>query len=168
MVKESTMQTAQWIRARKSQIRFYKDVALYNKIDGNKFVLYKAPGITLNELRLDEEQHPDELYIWQEDKIRGIQEAQKGFNAHLDKSIKSGDIEEVKNTVRTIVEETLAEPRSGSLEGVSETVDILLSDYARDLNVVKNLREVSVADYTTVIHSINDMALALGFACYKG
>jgi HD-GYP domain-containing protein (c-di-GMP phosphodiesterase class II) len=160
------MHEIEWVPARRSQIKFYKDVALYNKIGNGKYVLYKSPGITLNDLRIDEEKHPEELFIRQQDKIRAIQEAQRGFNACLDENIKAGNIQEVKAIVRTIVEETLAEPRSGSLEGVSETVDILLTDYARDAHIVKNLLEVAATDYTTVIHSINVMAFALGFAFY--
>ena len=64
------------------------------------------------------------------------------------------------------MEETLTEPRSGSLEGVSETVEILVSEYTKEPDVIRNLLFVSSKDYTTVLHSINVMALALGYAFY--
>jgi hypothetical protein len=67
-----------------------------------------------------------------------------------------------------MMDETLAEPRSGSLEGVSETIDILISDYFKETQVVENLWKVSSKDYTTVLHSINVMAIALGFAAHTG
>ena len=64
----------------------------------------------------------------------------------------------------SIVEETLLEPRSGGLEGLSETVDILIGDYAKESNVVKNLIDLSGTDYSSTIHSINVMALSLRYA----
>lgn len=130
------------------------------------FVLYKPHGKTLGDMRLNEARHPNILYMLKKDKLKGLQEAQKGFNKKLKDHIQSGSKEEIKETLVTMMEETLAEPRSGSLEGVSETIDILVSDYSRESKVVENLLKVSSKDYTTALHSINVMALALGFAGY--
>ena len=152
------------IKARKSQLQFYRDVELYRKSKGEGFVLYKPASMTLHDMRIEEGMHPAELYIKQGDKIRGIQEAQKGFNKKIKTDVKSGNPAKVKETLVTIVEETLTEPRSGSLEGVSETVDILVSDYSKDSDVVKNLIDLSYTDYSTILHSINVMAFAVGFA----
>jgi putative nucleotidyltransferase with HDIG domain len=154
------------IPARKSQLVFYRDVSLYTKVKDGQYALYKPSGISLCDMRIDEERHPNVLYIKKADKIRGIQEAQKGFNRELKKDIKAGNQEKVKETLVNIVEETLTEPRSGSLEGVSETVDILVSDYASEFNVIKSLLDVSSKDYTTALHSINVMALSIGFALH--
>ena len=152
------------IRARRSQLKFYRDVELYKKNKGEGFVLYKPAGMTLANMRIKEEMYPAVLYIKQKDKIRGIQEAQKGFNKQLETDVKSGNPAKVKETLVTVVEETLTEPRAGSLEGVSETVGILVSDYSKNSDVVKNLIDLSYTDYSTVLHSINVMAFALGFA----
>jgi len=152
------------IRARKSQLKFYRNVELYKKNTGKGFFLYKKAGMTLHDMRIKEEKYPALLYIKQKDKIRGIQEAQKGFNKKLATDIKSGNYAKVKETLVAIVEETLTEPRSGSLEGVSETVSILVSDYSKDSDVVKYLIDLSYTDYSTILHSINVMAFALGFA----
>jgi len=64
------------------------------------------------------------------------------------------------------VEETLTEPRSGSLEGVSDTVGILVSDCVKESDVIKSLIDMTHADYSIVLHSINVMAFALGFASH--
>lgn len=154
------------IKARKSQLTFYRDVELFRKSIGEGFVLYKPAGMTLKDMRVKEGMHPSVLYIKQDDKIRGIQEAQKGFNEILETEVKSGKPEKVKETVVTIIEETLTEPRAGSLEGVSETVGILVSDYSKNSDIVKQLIDMSKKDFSTVIHSINVMAFALGFAFY--
>jgi putative nucleotidyltransferase with HDIG domain len=66
------------------------------------------------------------------------------------------------------MQETLEEPRSGSLEGVSQTVDILVGDYVGETDIIKNLLFVASKDYTTVLHSINVMALVLSYAGCMG
>jgi putative nucleotidyltransferase with HDIG domain len=154
------------ILARKSQLKFYKDIALYSKGDDNKFVLYKPAGVTMRDMRIEEDRVPGDLYIKAEEKIKGLQEAQKGFNLELASNIKSGEPAEVKETLVTLIEETLAEPRSGSLEGVSGTIDVMMSDYAQETDIVKQLLSVSSSDYSTIIHSINVMAFALAFASH--
>ncbi len=155
----------EYVRARNSQLNFYQDVPLY-KNTGSHFVLYKPVGITLGEMRVSEGMHPGELFIKQADKLKGLQEAQKGFNRQLTQDVASGDPARVKETLVLVVEETLSEPRSGSLEGVSDTVGILVSYYSKESNVIKNLIDLSSSDYTSALHSINVMAITLGFAFY--
>jgi putative nucleotidyltransferase with HDIG domain len=67
----------------------------------------------------------------------------------------------------TIVGETLAEPRSGNLEGLSDTVSIMAGEYSRQSRVVSQLIDISSTDYSTILHSINVMAFALAFASYN-
>ena len=160
------METIGYIQARKSQLKFYRDIELYSKIEGKGLVLYKQSGITLNEMRIDQERHPKVLYIKQVDKLRGLRQAQKGFNKQLKDDVRSRNPDRVKDTLVTIVEETLTEPRSGSLEGMSETVNILVSAYSEESDVIRRLIDMSQTDYSTVLHSINVMAFALGFAFY--
>jgi HD-GYP domain-containing protein (c-di-GMP phosphodiesterase class II) len=160
------LQEKNYIAIRNSQINYYKDVGLYY-IQGGTFVLYKPPGKLMTELRLNEKMHPTQLYIHQNDRITAIRELQKGFNRHIAQSIKNGNAKEVKSTLCSLVEETLAEPRSGTLKALPETVDILVSGYARSPQILKTFASISFKDYTTVIHSVNVMALTLGFCFYS-
>jgi putative nucleotidyltransferase with HDIG domain len=133
-----------------------------------KYVLYKPSGIRLGDMRVSEGRHPEELHIKNSHKIRGIQEAQKAFNRQLEADVKSGNPEKIKETLVTIVEETLTEPRSGSLEGVSDTVEILVRECSNEMAVIKQLIDMSSTDYSTVLHSINVMAFSLAFAsCHR-
>ena len=166
--REGVIKISEYVQARKSQLYYYRNIPLYNKVDDKKFVLYKPLGITIGEMRISEQRHPEILYIKQGDKLKGLQEAQKGFNKQLETDVKSKDPVKVKETLVTVVGETLTEPRSGSLEGVSETVNILVSDYSKESDVVKNLIDMSYKDYSTILHSINVMAFVLGFASYIG
>ena len=156
-----------FIKARKSQLQWYREVRLYTQVDDSKFVLYKPAGITLGEMRLNRGLHPDLLFINSEDKLKGLQEAQVAFNIMLEADIKADNTEKIKETLITIVNETLLEPRSGSLEGVSDTVNILISDYAKENDIITKLIEISTTDYTTVLHSINVMTFSLAFALYQ-
>ncbi len=156
----------EYIPARKSLLNFYKDVPLYYCTKDKSFVLYKSSGITLFDMRIEEGLYPDKLYINHDDKIRGIQEVQKVFNQQLKKDIRSDNPKKVKETLLNIMEETLTEPKSGSLEGMSETMNIIVSEYTEHYDVMKNLLDVTSKDYTTALHSINVMSLALGYAFY--
>ena len=154
------------ILARKSQIKFYKNTSLYIKGENNKFSLYKSAGVTIKDMRINKKRLPAELYIKKKDKIESIQEAQKGFNRQLELNIKLENPAKVKETLVAIMQETFEEPRSGSLEGISDTINILISADARQFDVVKQLLNISFIDYTTVLHSINVMAFSLVYAFY--
>jgi HD-GYP domain-containing protein (c-di-GMP phosphodiesterase class II) len=158
------MNTGEYVQARKSQLKYYRGVELFNKIEGKGFVLYKRAGIMLGDMRLNHGTHPEVLYLRQADRLTAVQEAQKGLNSDLERYVKSHNPAKVKETVVNVVTETLTEPRSGSLEGVSDTVGILVCDCVREGNVIKNLIDMSRTDYSLVLHSINVMAFALGFA----
>ena len=156
----------EYIPAKKSLLNFYKDVPLYYCTKDKKFVLYKSSGITLFDMRIEEGLYPDKLYINSNDKIKGIQEVQKAFNQQLEKDIRSDKPEKVKEALVNIMEETLTEPKSGSLEGMSDTVNIIVNEYTEHHDVMKNLLDVTTKDYTTALHSINVMCLTLGYAFY--
>jgi len=81
--------------------------------------------------------------------------------------IESGNVLEVKLTLCNLVEEALAEPRSGTLQALPEAVDVLVSGYSKNPEIIKTFASISFKDYSTVIHSVNVMALALGFCFYS-
>lgn len=157
----------EYIQARKSHLNYYHAVPLFYHNNKGKFVLYKPAGVKLAEIRIDQKRYPEKLYIQQTNKLAGIREVQKAFNKQLKKDIRSNTPEKVKDTIITIVEETYDELRSGSIEGLSETVNILVGDFANETNVIRNLLFVSHNDYTTVLHSINVMAFAIGYASHE-
>ena len=159
-----TLMIQKYVAARKSHLNFYRAVPLFYQNQGQDFMLYKPAGLKLSEMRIAQERYPEKLYLKRIDKLRGIREVQKEFNLQLEKDIRSNNAINVKNTLVNIVQETFSEPRSGSIEGISETVNLLVSDFAKESEVIKNLFRVSNKDYTTVLHSINVMALAIGYA----
>ena len=159
------MNQSTYIPVRKSQINYYKNISLYSKSGRDEYVLYKSAGMSLDNWRLNKDRHPL-LFINQDDRITAIKELQKEFNEHLKKKFYSGDIVEVKKILCDLVEETLSEPRSGILQVLPETIEILVSEYSKHPNVFKTLASISFKDYTTVIHAVNVMALTMGFCFY--
>ena len=160
------MEQQEFIRVRNSQLNYYHKIPLYYQTGVNSYGLYKPAGLRIAELRINEQRHPA-LYIEQHDRIVAIKELQKGFNRHINESIKTGNTVSVKTTLCDLVEETLAEPRAGTLQVLPETVDMLVSGYSQHPEILRAFASMSFKDYTTVIHSVNVMALTLGFCFYS-
>lgn len=156
--------TTNFIKIRNSHLHYYRAIPLYYRDTYNGYSLYKAAGTTITDMRIDERLIPKNLFISKNDKIKGIREVQKIFNKMLKENINNNEPEKIKDTVVTIVEETFLEPRSGALEGLSETVNILVSEYTTEPEIIKNFWLLSQNDYTTALHCVNVMALALGYA----
>jgi len=54
-----------YIEAKKSRLKYYQMISLYYQTKGNKFVLYKPPRKTIQEVRLEKRRVPGKLYIKQ-------------------------------------------------------------------------------------------------------
>lgn len=106
------------------------------------------------------------LFIHQNDKVNATKELHQSFNHHLKKNIDLGKIHEVKSILCDLIEETLAEPRSGMLFLLNETIDVLVTGYSKQPALLKVLASLVVKDYSTAIHSVNVMALVLGY-CFR-
>ena len=155
-----------YIQVRNSQINYYRKVALFYQSGPDLFGLYKPAGIRLSEMRLNQQRHPP-LFIQEDDRIYAIKEIQKEFTKHIADSLKTGNAFKVKATLCDLVEETLAEPRSGTLQALPQTVDSLIAGYSKRPDILKTFASMSFKDYTTVIHSVNVMALTLGFCFHS-
>ena len=157
----------EWILARESNLEFYEEIPLYTKTPDGDFALYKKAGTSMADMRIAAGKRPREFYLKQEDKQQGIQEVQKGFNEKLSVDLQSGDLDSVKDALVNIVEETFAEPRSGSFEEIPNTLKLVVSGYAARPELMRNLVILSYTDYTTALHSVNVMALTIGY-CLHG
>jgi HD-GYP domain-containing protein (c-di-GMP phosphodiesterase class II) len=155
-----------YIQVRNSQINYYRKVPLFYQTGTDSYVMYKPAGTSLTEMRISQQRHPM-LFIQEEDRIVAIKELQKGFNKQIEKSITTGNAVNVKASLCDLVEETLDEPRSGTLKALPETVESLITGYSKHPEILKSIASISFKDYTTVIHSVNVMALTLGFCFYS-
>jgi putative nucleotidyltransferase with HDIG domain len=115
-------------------------------------------------MRVKENLIPRELFLKKTDKAKGMREVQQAFNKQLQKDIKSNNLKNVKTTVVKLVDEMFSDPSSGVLEGLSNTVSIIVGEYIKDPEVLKSFWCISGKDYTTAMHSVNVMALAIRYA----
>jgi putative nucleotidyltransferase with HDIG domain len=153
-----------YIQVKSSNLNFYRKVPFYFTNRLGEFALYKPAGVTLSEMRIRERMHPNKLFIQRKNKIDAIQEAQSEYNKEIKKCVQENDLIKVKDIVQNIVQTTLEEPVTGSLEGVRTTVNILVGEVTRNRDIVKVLLDLTSKDYTTTRHSVNVMALALNYA----
>ena len=160
------MDQQNYIQVRNSQINYYKEVPLFYQTGTDSYVLYKPAGTSLTEMRINQQRHPL-LYIQEEDRIVAIKELQKGFNQQIEQSITTGNVVTVKASLCDLVEETLDEPRSGTLKALPETINSLITGYSGHPEILKSIASISFKDYTTIIHSVNVMALTLGFCFHS-
>lgn len=156
-----------YFSAKKSNLSFYQAVPLYFQNKKRKFILYKPAGTVLNNIRIEQGQLPEKLFIKRSDELKSIREVQNAFNQELKKDIKSNNPVKIKETIINIVEETFSMPISGSIEGLSTTVNILVSEYTKESNLIKKLLFVPHDKYSPVLHSVNVMALAVGFSFHE-
>ncbi len=155
-----------WIQIRNSNLKYYEEVELYYKSPSGNIVIYKPEGMKFDDKSLDKK-YIDDLYIQPKDKIKCLRAAQKGFSEGLVSNIVKHDTGKVKNELVNLVDETLSQPRSGGLETAPGLIDNIVSGYSSQPDVVKNLARISFTDYTTTIHSINVMALTIGYCFYN-
>ena len=160
------MEQQSYIQVRNSQINYYIEVPLFYQTGTDAYILYKPAGARLSEMRINQQRHPL-LYIQEGDRLVAIKELQKGFSKQIEQSISTGNALLVKSSLCDLVEETLDEPRSGTLKALPETVDSLITGYSQHPEILKSIASISFKDYTTVIHSVNVMALMLGFCFYS-
>jgi HD-GYP domain-containing protein (c-di-GMP phosphodiesterase class II) len=153
--------------AENSLLHLYRRIPLYYRVAGDDFALYKPAGVTLSEMRIREQMLPKRLYIQIRNKIEAIQEVQNFLNKELKRCVETKNLTGVKKTLNEVVRISFKEPKSGSLEGLSKTVNILVGDVVQHIDLIRVLVDLTSKDYTTVRHSVNVMSLAIGYAAYS-
>ncbi|MCU0561626.1 MAG: HD domain-containing protein [Desulfobacterales bacterium] len=156
-----------YIPVRSSQLQYYIRVPLFFETAPGVYQLYKSPGMGISDVRIRQAMHP-RLYIQQNDRMAAAAEVQKGFNREIARSIETGDVTSVKASLCSLVAETLAEPRAGMLQSLPQTMEVLVSGYSKQPGLLRMFATISNKDYSTVIHSVNVMALTLGYCFHSG
>ncbi len=156
------------IKVKKYQVKYFRETPLYCCTSGNGCELYKPSGVWISDLRINADRYPNELYMDVRDKTLGLRELQSGLNDQLTGELRSGDPEKIRETLEVIVRDTLLDPRSGNLGGAAETVNSIVDVCSERVDIIKNLVSVSAIDYSTAVHSINVMALTVGYAFFCG
>ncbi|MDC7225746.1 MAG: HD domain-containing protein [Spirochaetales bacterium] len=155
-----------WIPARKTHLHYYDDIPLYYRTPSGNISLYKPAGMSFTHESLERKYAIDEFFIHPENRLESIEAAQKGFNSSLRDQISNAELSDIKNSLTELVEETLSAPRAGGLTRVPMTVNQLVDGFSIKPAVIKNFAKISFNDYTTALHSVNVMALTIGYCYY--
>jgi putative nucleotidyltransferase with HDIG domain len=159
--------THNMIPVKNAHLKFYHQTPLYFKAsEGIGFVLYKHKNMTIADARILHDRLPDTLYMHIKDKSLGLGELQAGLNVQLKDDLQSSDPVQVKETLITLVSETLKAPTAESVQGAVATMDVIFSEYLKNRHVIDRLVKVMEQDYTTAAHSVNVMALTLRFCSF--
>ena len=155
-----------YIPIKQSNLKFYQAVPLYFQDTTSKFVLYKPAGNTLDSIRIEQGRHPKKLFIKKSDELKSIQELQNALLLQLKEDLKTNSQANAKKSIIKIVEVAFSRPISGSLEGLSTTINLFVNECDKESNLAKNLLFIPHNEYNLFLHSVNVMALAIDF-CFK-
>ena len=144
----------------------YHDVDVYYQNDGH-YGLYKKQGTAFDLSRIKYRKLPEQLYISLNDRIRLVRQQTRALNRKLAKELK-GDPVKAKERLSEVVSVTLSEPRNEVLEDMKETIGIVVDEYFSSPDVLQNLIQVTIKDYTTQLHLTNVMLFCLGYAHFTG
>ena len=151
------------IKVRNKHVWYLVETALFYQGVGGKYRLLKDAGVVLNKIIKDPASLPARCYVRDEDKAQALSEMQRGVASSVRDQARAGDVQGIKDNLLGTVEDSLSDPRSGNLEGMAQIVSALAQECAGQPAILNNLATLSFTDYTTALHSINVMALAMGY-----
>lgn len=149
----------------KEDLERYKKYDLFCYSD-NKYVLFKSKNYDIENIKIPVE-YADNLYIKMQDRIYSVRDKQRVLNKELTQSIKV-DLPRARGAILNIVDNILSEPRTPVLRESSKMINTIVEEYLDNPNVVENLTQVALHDYSTSLHLVNCMLLCLGYAQYNG
>ena len=154
-----------FILVKKTQLQNYFQVPLYvfNKEFG--FILFKPEKESFDIDKFREEDQPD-LYIRNSDEEDAIKELQKTLNKKLINKIYSGEINEIKEAICEIINETFCNNTEQSIRSLPETIDIIYDGYSKVSDLLIKFTDYEYAGYPLVNHSANVMTIAMLY-CLK-
>ena len=150
-----------------STINQYFDFDVYFRTNDGRLALYKKKGTHFNADRVKFGKLPGSLHVSLSDKINQVRDQTRLLNEKLVSELKTNP-RKAKQRLSEVVAITLSIPRGEVLEGVKDTIDVVVSEYLNSPHVLKNLSQVSIKDYSTQLHLTNAMVLCLGYAHHAG
>jgi HD-GYP domain-containing protein (c-di-GMP phosphodiesterase class II) len=154
------------IRIRNNHAHFLVKTALFYQGVGGKYRTLKKAGMELSSVMESPTSLPNRCFVRPEDKEQALGEMHRGVADSLRLHARSGDVKGIKDNLLGAVEDSLSDPRSGNLEGMGQMVNALAQECAEQPAILRNLATLSFTDYTTALHSINVMALSMGYCIF--
>lgn len=155
-----------WIVAKQSTVRYFFNTPLYYKTPTGHIAIYKPIGKKIEKKKIANFKLPSQLLISLDDKDVAYREMQDAFSQDINNVIAQGDIKQIKNKIIETVEDLFSDPRAGSFIPARGVVSSVANEYVRNKYILDILDQMSKTDYSTAVHSINLMALAIRYAAH--
>ncbi len=167
------MDTDKMIKIPKEIVLNYSDLSIYLKTLQGNYTLYKNKNKILTIERILEDKIPDQIYVPSNDiqlstgKLElekyQISQIHQQLNENLMKNIDSHDVEKVNQALVEHMQFTLSDPRTGNLNEIPKTLELLVNQK----ELLHELGKLTHKDYTTSVHSVDVMALAMSYGIQK-
>ena len=146
----------------------YRSAPLYVRVVGGDFLIFKQPGVLLAEMVASEDDLPVQIFIRVEDRIKSINEVQERLSHRLAERLGTGQSEQIKLLMVSIVQESFLEPRAENLQTLSPMVKSLVAEYGQRHAAVRELALLANRTYDTAVHAVNVSALTLAYCLKQG
>ncbi len=156
-----------FVKVSPQKARILQKVPLYYKTSDTEWEIYKPADMTISDMRVEEDRLP-RLYVLARDRQDAAIETQKKLNERLREDLEKGDLKLIRDSMVSVTDELLQEPRSGTYKEASRSIAIVLKSFSRKDDILSQMASITSTDYTTAVHSVNVMALMLGFCKFVG
>ncbi len=153
-------ETNDYILLKRTQIDNYFHTPLYIFNSDSGFVLFKPENRAFNIDKFYEHQEPY-LYIKKTDKENAVKELQVSLKRKLINNINSGKLDNVKEAMCEIVNETLCNNFDESIETLPDTIDIIYDGYSKPSDLLKKFSNINYSGYPLANHSVNVMTMTM-------
>jgi len=156
---------SEFIAVKKSQLSIYKNVAFYYLSKDGEGVLFKKPGVLLNDSELAKVKNM-EIFIRSEDEDEAQKELLESLNMDLGKKIASKGVKAVRLVLCDIIEEALTGSLDNSHKTLPETIEVMFHGYSRNSELFEALTKISTNSNIIIEHSVNVLSLTMLYCCF--
>lgn len=148
-----------------SLVWFFIETPLFIQAKDNTFILFKQSGTQLTNSSQGESALPNLFIRWQ-DKTTAMKEVMSGLNSQLRLYAESKKVRDIKSTLINLLDVTLADTSAGYLNGLEETVEILVMSLSKNQSAILDFLHLLEGSPQVVLHSARVMAYVMRF-CLK-
>jgi putative nucleotidyltransferase with HDIG domain len=151
-------------RIERDQIVFFGAFDLYSRVN-DEYLLYKPTG---RDLPKDDPKfvHAPTLYLAPDSRARAMKEVHDRLNAQLRACVDGRGLQDVKAAIIDLLDFALIDSAEQAIDGLENTVEILVTSLSRNQNMVFNLLSLIEQNRSLVHHSTRAMAHVMRF-CFK-
>jgi HD-GYP domain-containing protein (c-di-GMP phosphodiesterase class II) len=143
-----------------------RQTSLYVPAAAGGYILFKPSGVTLRAIGLKPEEIPANIFIMPEDRLMALREIRTMLSRKLRESVAEGVTDGLHAILCELLDLTFSDPSQENIETLSEVTGLLAEQSDKKDEDLRDLVTSSNANYNTVVHSVNVMALTMYYAIH--